>query len=59
MNSGQDGDGLFGNVHTGKDHGSLWDARKPGGQLLGREVVELEVHVVLVWTNTPEDAKGD
>lgn len=54
MNSRQDGDGLFGNVNTSKDHGSFWDARKPGGQLLGREVVQLEVHVVLFGTNTPE-----
>lgn len=57
MNSRQDGDGLFGNVDTSKDHGSLWNARKPGGQLLGREVVQLEVHVVLFGTNTPESAK--
>lgn len=53
MNSRQDGDGLFGNVDTSKDHGGLRDAGKPGGQLLGREVVKLEVHVVLFWTNTP------
>lgn len=57
MNSRQDGDGLLGNVDTSKNHGSLWDARKPGGQLLGREVVQLKVHVVLFGTNTPESAK--
>lgn len=57
VNSRQDRDGLFGNVNPSKDHGSLWNARKPGGQLLRREVVELEVHVVFLWTNTPEGAK--
>ena len=57
MNSRQDGDGLLGNVNTSKDHGSLWDARKPAGKLLGRKMMQLEVHVVLFGTNTPKSAK--
>lgn len=57
MNSRQDRDGLFGNVDTSKDHGRLRDARKSGGQLLGREVVQLEVHVILVGTDASESVK--
>lgn len=54
MNSGQDRDGLLCDVHSSKDHGCLRDARQPCGQLLGREVVKLQVHMVLLWTDTPE-----
>lgn len=59
MNSGQDGDGLLCDVHSGKDHGCLWDARQPCGQLLGREVVKLQVHMVLLWTDAPEGIKAE
>lgn len=54
VHGGQHGDGLFGHVHSGEDHGGLRDAGQPGGQLLGRQVVELQVHVVLLGTDTPE-----
>lgn len=57
MNSRQDRDGLFGNVDTSKDHGCLRDAGKSGGQLLGREVVQLEVHVILIGTDASESVK--
>lgn len=54
MNSGKDGDGLFGDVDSSKDHSRLRDTWQPCGQLLWRQVVKLQVHVVLLWTNTPE-----
>lgn len=59
MNCGQDRDGLFSDVDSSKDHGRLWDTGQPCGQLLGRQVVKLQVHVVLIWTNTPEGKKTD
>lgn len=57
MNSGQDRDGLLCDVDSSEDHRRLRDARQPCGQLLGREVVKLQVHVVLLWTNTPKGIK--
>lgn len=57
MDGGQDGDRLLCDVDSGKDHGRLRDARQPGGQLLGGQVVELQVHVVFLWTHTPKDMK--
>lgn len=57
MNSGQDRDGLLCDVDSSEDHGRLRDARQPCGQLLGREVVKLQVHVVLLRTNTPKGIK--
>lgn len=53
MNCRQHRNGLFGDVHSSKNHGSLRDTRQPGGQLLRRQVVKLQVHVVFLWTNTP------
>lgn len=55
VDGGQDGDRLLCDVDSGKDHGRLRDAGQPGGQLLGGQVVELQEHVVLLWTHTPED----
>lgn len=57
MDGGQDGDRLLCDVHSGKDHGRLGDAGQSGGQLLGGQVVELQVHVVLLWTDTPKDIR--
>lgn len=57
MNGGQDGDRLLCDVDSGKDHGRLGDARQSGGQLLRGQVVELQVHVVLLWTDTPKDIR--
>ncbi len=57
MDCGQDGDGLLRDVDSSKDHSRLWDTWKPCGQLLWRQVVKLQVHVVLLWTNTPERIK--
>lgn len=54
VNCGQDGDGLFGDVHSSKDHRRLRDPGQPCGQLLRRQVVKLQVHVVLLWTDTPK-----
>ena len=58
VHRGQHGDGLLGDVHPGEDHGRLRDARQPGGQLLGREVVQLEVDVVLIGSHPPEREKA-
>ena len=53
VDRGQHRDGLFGDVHPGEDHGRLRDARQPGGQLLWGQVVQLEVHVVLIGSHAP------
>lgn len=55
MDGRQDGDRLLCDVDSGKDHGRLRDARQPCGQLLGGQVVKLQVHVVLLWTHTPKN----
>lgn len=59
MNRWQDRDGFFSDVDTSKDHGRLRNTRQPCGQLLGRQVVKLQVHMVLFWTNTPEGTDSD
>lgn len=57
VNSGQDRNGLFSDVDSSKDHSCLGDTRQPCGQLLGRQMVKLQVHVILIWSNTPEAIK--
>lgn len=57
VNCWQDGDGLFSHVNSGKDHGRLRDPRQPCGELLGGQMMELQVHVVLLWADTPEELK--
>lgn len=52
VNSGQDGDGLLGNVDTGEDAGSLRDTGQTLVQDLRRQVAELQVDVVLVRADT-------
>lgn len=39
VDGGQDGDGFFSDVHSGKDHCRLGDAGQPRGELLRRQVV--------------------
>lgn len=58
VDGGQDRDGFFGDVDSSEDHGCLWDTRQPCGQLLRRQVVKLQVYVVLLWTNTSEEIKN-
>lgn len=55
MDGGQDGDRLLCDVDSGKDHGRLRDAGQPCGQLLGGQVVKLQVHVVLLRTHAPKN----
>ena len=47
MDGGDDGDGLPGDVHPGKDGGGLADARQPLCQQLRGQIVQLQVEVVL------------
>lgn len=58
MNRGQDRDGLFSHVDSSEDHGRLGDPGQPGGQLLRRQVVELQVHMVLVRTHTSTESRA-
>merc|ERR550517_1091132 len=53
VHSGDDRDGLPGDIHTGKDHRSLRDAWQPGLQLLWGKVVELQVDVILLRAAAP------
>eukprot|EP00982_Pelagococcus_subviridis_P017130 31518-Pelagococcus_subviridis.AAC.9 len=48
MHGGDHGDGFFRDVHAREDRGGLRDAREPLRENLGREVVEVEVDVVLL-----------
>lgn len=57
VDGGQDRDGLFGDVNPSEDHGGLRDTRQAGGQLLGGQVMQLQVHMVLFWTTTPGNEK--
>ena len=57
VNSGQDRNGLFSDVDSSKDHSCLGNTRQPCGQLLGRQMVKLQVHMILLWSNTPEAIK--
>lgn len=41
---------LPGDVHSSEDHGSLRDTWQPGGQLIWRQMVQLQVYMVLLWT---------
>ena len=52
MDGWDDWNWLLGDVDTGKDLGSLGDTGQLGGELLSWQVVELEVDVVLVITDT-------
>ena len=47
VDGGDDGDGLPGDVHPGKDGGGLADARQPLCQQLRGQIVQLQVEVVL------------
>jgi hypothetical protein len=44
----QDGDGLFGHVHAGEDGGRLRDAREALGEHLWRQVIQVQVDVVVL-----------
>mmetsp|Transcript_20512 Transcript_20512/g.52063 ORF Transcript_20512/g.52063 Transcript_20512/m.52063 type:complete len:434 (+) Transcript_20512:262-1563(+) len=48
VHRGKHRDGLFGDVHAGEDGSGLGDARQTLGEHIGRQVVEVEVDVVLV-----------
>ena len=52
VHGGQHRDGLPGHVHAGEDHGGLGDAGQTGRQLFWGQVVQLQVHVVLVFAAT-------
>lgn len=47
----QDRNRLAGHVHAGKDHRSLGDSRQTLGQLLGRQMVQLQEHMILLGSN--------
>lgn len=51
VHSGQHWDGFAGDIDAGKDHGRLGDARQTLSQLLGRQVMQLQVHMILFGTN--------
>lgn len=53
VHGGQHGDGLLGDVDAREDHGRLRDAGQALLQLLGGQVVQLEVHVVLLRPAAP------
>ncbi|MEQ2192499.1 hypothetical protein XENOCAPTIV_012548, partial [Xenoophorus captivus] len=59
VHCGQDRDGLFSDVDSSEDHGRLRDSRQPCGQLLRRQVVELQVHVILLRTHTSKEIRKD
>lgn len=48
MHSGKDGDWLLSDIHAREDHGRLRDARQAYGQLLRGQVMQLQVHMVLL-----------
>jgi hypothetical protein len=52
VDSGEDGNGLLGNIDTGENSGSLRDTRQTLVKNLSRQVAELEVDVVLLRSNT-------
>ena len=52
VDSGEDGNGLLGNIDTGENGGSLRNTRQTLVKNLSRQVAELEVDVVLVRSNT-------
>src|SRR5690349_14387874 len=45
--------GYLCDVHASKDGSRLTDARQPLGQQLWRQMVEVQVDVVLLWTTAP------
>ena len=53
VHSGDDRDGLPGDIHTGEDHRGLRDAWQPSLQLLWGKVVELQVDVILLRAAAP------
>lgn len=57
VDGGQDRDGLFGDIHASEDHGGLRDAWQAGGQLLWREMVQLQVRMVLLWATSPRNTQ--
>lgn len=48
VHGGKHGDRLLGDVHTREDHGCLRDARQAHSQLFRGEVMQLQVHVILL-----------
>jgi hypothetical protein len=52
VDSGQDGDGLFGNIDTGKDGGGLGNTGQSLVENFGWEMRELEEDVVLFRSDT-------
>ena len=52
MNCGQHRDGFFGDIDTREDGGGLRDTGQSLVENIGWKMAELEVNVVLLWTNT-------
>merc|ERR1719341_1342499 len=53
VDSGNDRDGLPGDIYTSKDHRSLGDTWQPGHQLLRGQMVQLQEDVILFWATAP------
>ena len=50
MDCGQDWNRVSGDIYSSKDLGSLRDAGKSVGQSLWRQVTQLQVHMIPIWT---------
>jgi hypothetical protein len=59
MYGGQHRNGLLGNIHTSEDSRGLADTGEALMQDLRRQMAELEVDVVLVWSDTASFADLD
>lgn len=57
VDGGYHGDGFPGDVDTREDHRGLRDSRQPGGQLLGRQVMKLQVDVVLLRSDASKQRR--
>lgn len=57
VNGGYNGNGFSGHVNAREDHRSLWDSRQSSGQLLRRQVVQLQVDVVLLRSDASKQRK--